>query len=260
LTPKNSNNQTCLIPKGAVLDQMACNALSPSLQELFTIGGVVPAVTSTNFTSTSITSSLATTTLVASSTQAATTTSATTQSVSRAGGGLNPSAVTESQQRDNTATRAFTGASIKSSAGKCLSIDPNAGDFRENLIPVQLKICNPADPGQKFDVITKGKHNDQPGFALIVSSLTNGCLNFDARRAAGDQVILFSCGGRADGAGTVTDSQLFSFGSSLTGRSIRIRLAPKNGKGNLCLVDQAGRLGPDTCLASSPGVDLFTIA
>lgn len=28
---------------------------------------------------------------------------------------------------------------------------------------------------------------------------TQGCLNFDPRRAAGDQVVLFSCGGRADG-------------------------------------------------------------
>ncbi len=28
---------------------------------------------------------------------------------------------------------------------------------------------------------------------------TQGCFNFDPRRAAGDQVILFSRGGRADG-------------------------------------------------------------
>jgi hypothetical protein len=28
---------------------------------------------------------------------------------------------------------------------------------------------------------------------------TQGCLNFDPRRAAGDTVIIFSCGGRADG-------------------------------------------------------------
>jgi hypothetical protein len=34
LTPKNSNNQTCLIPKGTVLDQTACNALAPSPQEV----------------------------------------------------------------------------------------------------------------------------------------------------------------------------------------------------------------------------------
>lgn len=45
----------------------------------------------------------------------ATTTSATVQSVSRAGGRLDPTAVAEAQQRDNTATRAFTAASIKAS-------------------------------------------------------------------------------------------------------------------------------------------------
>lgn len=28
---------------------------------------------------------------------------------------------------------------------------------------------------------------------------TQACLNFDPRRAAGNTVILFSCGGRADG-------------------------------------------------------------
>lgn len=38
---------------------------------------------------------------------------------------------------------------------------------------------------------------------LLASNLTNpqtqACLNFDPRRAAGNQVNLFSCGGRADG-------------------------------------------------------------
>ena len=29
---------------------------------------------------------------------------------------------------------------------------------------------------------------------------TEGCLNFDSRRAAGDTVIMFSCGGRGDGS------------------------------------------------------------
>lgn len=39
---------------------------------------------------------------------------------------------------------------------------------------------------------------------LIVSSLTQGCLNFDPRRAVGDTVIMFSCGGRADGGKSVS--------------------------------------------------------
>ena len=88
-----------------------------------------------------------------------------------------------------------------------MSVDATAGDFRENLIPIEAKACDGSD-GQKWDVITKGVHNDQPGFALIVSTLTQGCMNFDPRRADGDQVILFSCGGRADGGGSVTNSQV----------------------------------------------------
>jgi hypothetical protein len=35
---------------------------------------------------------------------------------------------------------------------------------------------------------------------LVVSTLTQACFNFDPRRAAGNQVLLFSCGGRADGS------------------------------------------------------------
>jgi hypothetical protein len=34
---------------------------------------------------------------------------------------------------------------------------------------------------------------------LIVSTLTQACFNFDPRRPAGNQVLLFSCGGRAGG-------------------------------------------------------------
>ncbi|KAI9046735.1 hypothetical protein LZ554_009473 [Drepanopeziza brunnea f. sp. 'monogermtubi'] len=39
-------------------------------------------------------------------------------------------------------------------------------------------------------------------------------MNFDPRRAAGKTVIMFSCGGRADGGGAVTNSQLFNFPAS----------------------------------------------
>jgi len=52
-------------------------------------------------------------------------------------------------------------------------INPNAGDFRENLIPIEVNACNSVDPGQKWDIITKGNHDNQPGFALIVSSLVS---------------------------------------------------------------------------------------
>lgn len=138
--------------------------------------------------------------------------------VARAGGVLNPEAAAEANVRDDTATRAFSSVSLKSSSGQCLFIDPEAGDFRQNLIPVQLKDCD-GSANEKFDIITAGKHNDQPNSILVVSTTvsnfpstkvltspliwfllqTQGCLNFDPRRAAGDTVVLFSCGGRADG-------------------------------------------------------------
>lgn len=35
--------------------------------------------------------------------------------------------------------------------------------------------------------------------SILTHLKTQACLNFDPRRAAGNQVNLFSCGGRADG-------------------------------------------------------------
>lgn len=92
--------------------------------------------------------------------------------VSRAGGVLQPSAVAEAHQRDDTATRAFTSVSIQAQNGECLFIDPTAGDFRGNLIPVTLVACA-GTPNEKFDVITAGKHNNAENSALIVSSLVS---------------------------------------------------------------------------------------
>jgi hypothetical protein len=145
--------------------------------------------------------------------------------VSRAGGKLNPSAAAEAQQRDNTATRAFSSVSIKAPNGQCLFIDPTAGDFRQNLIPVSLVTCG-GTPNEKWDIITAGKHNNKPNSAIIVSSLVSilhmlthitqampsnitiylqvqGCISFDGRRQAGDTVTLFSCGGRGDGGKSI---------------------------------------------------------
>ena len=48
-------------------------------------------------------------------------------------------------------------------------MDPTSGDFRENLIPVQIKACD-GSAGQQWDIITAGAHNNQPGFANIVST------------------------------------------------------------------------------------------
>ena len=54
-------------------------------------------------------------------------------------------------------------------------------------------------PGQTWDVLTAGKHNGRAGAMLVVNGLTHACMDFDPRRPAGDQVIMFSCGGRANG-------------------------------------------------------------
>lgn len=173
--------------------------------------------------------------------------------VSRAGSVLNPSAAAQANPRDDTATRAFTGVSIKSSSGQCLFIDPTAGDFRANLIPIVLQPCD-GSVNQQFDFITAGIHNDQPDSTLIVSSLTQGCLNFDSRRAAGDTVITFSCGGRADGEGLVTNSQLFTFAAGETS----LQLQPENGNGQVCLVaNAAGKLDQAAC--SDDAAQVFTI-
>src|SRR4051794_8709131 len=62
-------------------------------------------------------------------------------------------------------------------------------------------------------------------------------MNFDPRRAAGNQVIMFSCGGRADGGGAVTNSQLFPF----TGDAGPPVFSPISEKGT-CLTVTAGNV------------------
>lgn len=65
---------------------------------------------------------------------------------------------------------------------------------------------------------------------------------------------MFSCGGRADGEGGVTDSQLFSF---TVGKN-SLALAPQNEKGATCLVPAGEKLGSAAC---NGGADqLFSIA
>ncbi|KAK5994594.1 hypothetical protein PT974_05073 [Cladobotryum mycophilum] len=163
--------------------------------------------------------------------------------VSRAGGVLNPSAAAESNQFDDTAKRAVESANIRAPDGRCLSIDPTAGDFRQNLIPVQLAKCN-NDPNQKFDIVTKGKHNDgTSGAALIVSVLTNGCVSFDGRRPAGDTVTLFSCGGRADGGGDTNVGQLFPYKSTATDFVMK----PLSENGKTCLTAGPSKVDSGAC-------------
>jgi hypothetical protein len=93
----------------------------------------------------------------------------------------------------------------------------------------------------------------------VVSALTNGCLNFDPRRAAGNQVLLFSCGGRADGGGAVTNSQLFGFTASNVGTK-SVVLSPENGpSGTVCLVPNAGTGLLDDAACDGSAGQVFTI-
>ena len=214
--------------------------------------------------------------------------------VSRAGGVLDPSAAAEANELDDTAVKAFSSVSLKDASGQCLFVDPTAGDFRQNLIPITLQACD-GSQNQAWDIVTSGKHNDVAGSVLVVSSLvsslfhckqssqdannpeqTQGCLNFDPRRTAGDTVIMFSCGGRADGGmyfrnrfislekkipltfftdGLVTNSQLFPFTEGPTD----ILLAPENGNNATCLVaNAAGKLDSTTCAGDATSQS-FTI-
>lgn len=266
-SPKNSAG-TCLTVKGAVIDQAPCNTVDSNQSFSFGDAAAQPsepaASTSATVTSTAVpapdstTSSDAASSITLAPTTSAiavTTTpaSASVVSVSRAGGVLNPSAAAEANPRDETATRAFSSVSIRSADGQCLFIDRTAGDFRELLIPIVLQPCD-GSAGEQWDVITSGKHNNQPNSALIVSALTQGCLNFDPRRAAGDTVMIFSCGGRADGGGSVTDSQLFAFTTGETS----LKLQPNNGKGQVCFAPNAtGRLDQAPC--SDDPNQVFTI-
>lgn len=89
---------------------------------------------------------------------------------SRAVEQLDQAAFEEAQQRDDTATRAFSNVQITTSDGRCLFVDLLSGDFRANLTPLQVAACGSTD-GQGWDVITAGKHNDQAGAALLVNTL-----------------------------------------------------------------------------------------
>ncbi|KAI4868405.1 hypothetical protein F4820DRAFT_123499 [Hypoxylon rubiginosum] len=274
----NNDLQSCFTVKGDVVDVAPCDA--GNTDQDFTFGDAPgagsgsPTQTSAATTQTAEVTATFTTTAtaqdpgqaqtttatdVASSSPAAITDVATggipnpteAVAVSRAGGVLQPTAVAESQQRDDTATRAFTSVSIQAPNGECLFIDPTAGDFRENLIPVSLVACA-GTPNEKFDIITAGAHNNADNSALIVSSLMNGCISFDGRRPAGDTVTLFSCGGRADGGGETNNGQLVPFtgGTSLV-------FAPESERNATCIVSGDGRLDSAPC--ANDGSQVFTI-
>ncbi|KAI0844545.1 hypothetical protein F5Y00DRAFT_248428 [Daldinia vernicosa] len=267
-SPQN-DLQSCFTLKGNVIDVAPCAA--GSSDQLFTFGNAPTTAVSSASSGTGVSStpinpqvtvtSTATATTVQNPSQGSTTSVSDATGaipnpteavpVSRAGGVLQPTAVAESHQRDDTATRAFTSVSIKAPNGQCLFIDPTAGDFRENLIPVSLVECS-GTPNEKFDIITAGKHNNAQDSALIVSSLTNGCISFDGRRPAGDTVTIFSCGGRAAGEGETNNGQLVPF----TGET-NLVFAPESERNATCIVPGDGRLDSAPCAGDSSQV--FTI-
>ncbi|KAI0017582.1 hypothetical protein F4780DRAFT_755126 [Xylariomycetidae sp. FL0641] len=120
---------------------------------------------------------------------------------------LDQPAFEQAQRDDPTAIKAFTNIPILTVDGRCLFVDQLSGDERANFTPVQVGECGTTD-GQGWDIVTQGIHNDLPGSMLIASNLTGACMNFDPR---GRDVFLFSCGGRYDGSGSVTASQLFGY-------------------------------------------------
>ncbi|KAI0378647.1 hypothetical protein F5Y04DRAFT_261267 [Hypomontagnella monticulosa] len=263
----NNEKQSCFTVKGNVVDVAPCAAGDANQQFTFgnaPVAGGKPTETNAQSTATA-TFTLTATAQNPSQTSEVSAPSATSPPVasggipnpteavpvSRAGGVLQPSAVAESHERDDTATRAFTSVSIKAPNGQCLFIDPTAGDFRENLIPVSLVNCA-GTPNEKFDIITAGKHNNAKNSALVVSSLTNGCISFDGRRQAGDTVTLFSCGGRAAGEGETNNGQLVPFtgGTSLV-------LAPESERNATCIVPGNGRLDSAPC--SNDNSQVFAI-
>jgi hypothetical protein len=61
-------------------------------------------------------------------------------------------------------------ANEQTSTGQCLFINELSGDFRANLNLIQVGTCD-GSTGQLWDVITKGKHDDQAGTMLVVNTL-----------------------------------------------------------------------------------------
>ncbi|KAL9032072.1 MAG: hypothetical protein Q9180_006714 [Flavoplaca navasiana] len=152
---------------------------------------------------------------------------------------IDAEAAAEAHQFDATATFAARSVSIKTSDGDCLSVRPECGDFRHNLIPLEAITCDGVDEKQKFDIITKGKHITQDEGMLVVSTSTLGCLNLDSRR---DDVNMFSCGGRAGGEGDETLAQIFSFIKA--GTSSALKLQNDN---ETCLAVASGKLVSAGC-------------
>ncbi|EAU92946.2 hypothetical protein CC1G_03733 [Coprinopsis cinerea okayama7 len=147
---------------------------------------------------------------------------------------------------DATATRAATGVQIRNAANPSVCFDVSdfrAGDFRFNLVPLALKPCDASVEGQKFDLITKGEHNNVPDGSrtLIVSSQQFTCVDRRSNKNDRTRPGLFACGGRAAGDGETTADQQFFFNSTANLASgigftlVRDSVNNGIGPGNTCM-------------------------
>ncbi|KAH7050371.1 hypothetical protein BKA62DRAFT_739166 [Auriculariales sp. MPI-PUGE-AT-0066] len=253
LAPLNGRGGICFAIANGQLSKTACTTSSPAANQTFTLGnGAVAVPPPAPANTSSATSSSASQSSSSAPPPAQTAApAAPTGSVK-----LDDAATKEAQTRDDTATRALTAVPIKTLSGKCLTINVNSGDFRRNLMTLTEEACTGAAT-QQFDFITKGKHNDKAGTSLVVSTAFFNCLSFDDRKADNLKVHMFSCGGRADGSGQITDSQQFEFANV---KAPQIPLAPINGRGGVCFAIVNGQLGKTDCKSSSPAADqTFTI-
>jgi hypothetical protein len=149
-------------------------------------------------------------------------------------------AAAQALQRDDTAIRAFSKVGIRTPQREYLV----AGAYsEEERPPVRVSECSTCHV-DRWDVITSGKHNDWPGYALIVDTVTQKCLTFDPERGNGRNVYMAPCGGNADGSGGVLTSQLFAY----EGHPAVTMLQPLNGQQNgQCLAPWDGYLAVGSC-------------
>ena len=82
-------------------------------------------------------------------------------------------------------------------------------------------------------------------------------MNFDNRRAEGDKVIMFSCGGRADGGGTVTPSQQFAFSGGAGPLSLQTSAQLADSSQVVCMTVASGNLLQEAN-CTSDATQLFT--
>lgn len=90
--------------------------------------------------------------------------------VKGAKGKLKPDSAAEANPPESGTKKAFTAVQLKS-GGKCLFVDPLAGNFRQNLIPARMAECD-GTKSQKFNLETTGKHiKDKTGENALIRSV-----------------------------------------------------------------------------------------